>query len=216
VPVADWPLIATGVGIGVAVAAPIGPVNIMCIHRAVRSGFLAGLASGLGAMVADGAFAAVAAFGITAIAGFVEGHVTLVKLVGGIVLMLFAAFVALRRPPATAGEDELSDSRLSGLGAGITAFVMAITNPGLLLGFLGIFGGLGDFATRGGGADAVFLVIGVTCGSLLWWVTLAGVVSHFRRRFNETWLRGFNLAAGGALALFGAAILVDAAIEPFL
>lgn len=212
---ADWPLIATGLGIGVAVAAPIGPVNIMCIHRAVRKGFLAGLASGLGAVVADGTFAAVAAFGVTAIAGFVEGHIELVKLVGGAVLVLFGAVVALRRPPLDRSEDEVRDSGLSSLGAAVAAFVMAITNPGLLLGFLGIFGGLGDFA-RGSSANAALLVAGVMAGSLLWWITLAGGVSHFRRRFKEAWLRAFNLAAGAALGLFGAVVLADAAVSPFL
>lgn len=212
---ADWPLIATGLGIGVAVAAPIGPVNIMCIHRSVRKGFLAGLASGLGAMLADGTFAAVAAFGMSAIAGFVEGHIELVKLVGGAILVLFGAVVGLRRPPADRGEDEVRDSRLSSLGAAVAAFVMAITNPGLLLGFLGIFSGLGDF-TRGGPANAALLVGGVMAGSLLWWVVLAGGVSHFRGRFKDAWLRTFNLAAGAALALFGAVVLADAAVSRFL
>jgi threonine/homoserine/homoserine lactone efflux protein len=213
--VADWSLLATGLGIGVLVAAPIGPVNIMCIHRAVRRGFLPGLSAGIGAVFADGIFAAVAAFGITAIADFVTNHLATVKLCGGVVLVLFGLVVALRRaPPKAVGEED--DSRLGLAGATVAAFVLAITNPGTLLGFLGIFGGLGDVAAahRSYGGAAM-LVLGVMAGSLLWWLSLSGGISHYRDRVRDRWLQAFNLIAGLGLLLFGVAVLIDAGVDYF-
>jgi threonine/homoserine/homoserine lactone efflux protein len=197
----------------VAVAAPIGPVNIMCIHRAVRRGFLAGLSAGIGAVFADGLFATIAAFGITVIAGFVEAHLGVVKLVGGIVLVLFGVVVALRRTPDDT-EREDDDSRLGMVGAGVASFVLAVTNPGMLFGFLGIFGGLGNYTVSHHRFDnAAILVLGVMAGSLLWWVVLSAGVTRFRGKFRASWLHAFNLVAGGALALFGIAVLFDAAVD---
>lgn len=213
--VADWSLLATGLGIGVLVAAPIGPVNIMCIHRAVRGGFFPGLSAGVGAVFADGIFAAIAAFGITAIADFVTGHLPVVKLCGGIVLVLFGLVVGLRPAPLQAvGEED--DSRLGMAGAVVAAFILAITNPGTLLGFLGIFGGLGDAVAHRSREEAAILVVGVMAGSLLWWAVLSGGVSHYRSHVRDRWLKAFNLIASAGLLLFGIAVLVDAAIGYFL
>ena len=210
---ADWSLMATGIGIGVAVAVPIGPVNSMCIHRSVRRGFLPGLSAGIGAVFADGVFAAIAAFGITSIADFVEAHLGIVKLIGGCVLLLFGLTVGLRPPPSSAKDEEEDDSRLGMFGAGVAAFVLAITNPATMFGFIGIFGGVGSFTTSHHRyEDAAMLVLGVMSGSLLWWVVLAGGINRFRHRFRESWLRAFNLAAGGLLLLFGVAVLIDAAV----
>ena len=60
-------LVLAGISIGVLMAAPIGPVNVLVIQRAVAGGFWAGLAAGIGAVLGDGLLAAIAAFSVTAI-----------------------------------------------------------------------------------------------------------------------------------------------------
>ena len=49
----DVSLIATGIAIGIGVNAPIGPANLMCIHRAIHNGAMSAMAAGAGAFVAD-------------------------------------------------------------------------------------------------------------------------------------------------------------------
>jgi threonine/homoserine/homoserine lactone efflux protein len=208
--VVDWSLAATGMGVGLAVAAPIGPVNIMCIHRSVRRGFFYGLAAGAGGLLADTVCAAIVAYGVSAIAIFVEGHIGVLKSLGGVLLLGFGLSVALKRPHAEVGADD--DSALSMVGATAASFVLAMTNPALLLGFLAMFGGIGKIAEhRISLADAGILVAGVAAGSALWWVILSAAASHWRDRLSDRWFYRINLVMGGGLALFGVGVLIDVA-----
>ena len=59
-------LVLAGTFIGLLLAAPIGPVNVLVIQRAATGGFWAGLAAGIGAVLGDGTLAAVAAFSMRA------------------------------------------------------------------------------------------------------------------------------------------------------
>ncbi len=207
----DWSLVATGVGIGIAVSAPVGPVNVMCIHRALRAGFLPGLSAGLGAVAGDGVYAAIAAFGITAISGFIEGNLDAIQLVGGIVLILFGLRIALKPPlPRTEVAD---DTALSLAGAAATAFALTVTNPALIVGFVAIFGGLGEIADEPlDYASAGLLVASVMGGGLLWFSALSALVSRFRARIDGRWLRAINFGSGLALAAFGVAVLASLAL----
>lgn len=46
--------------IGLAIAVPVGPIGLICIHRILVNGRLNGLSSGVGAATADALYAAVA------------------------------------------------------------------------------------------------------------------------------------------------------------
>ena len=82
-------LIGAGAVIGVIVAAPIGPVNLICIRRTLAYGSLHGFLSGLGAALGDGIFAIVSAFSLTAIAQLIEGYSVVLQLLGGLMLLGF-------------------------------------------------------------------------------------------------------------------------------
>src|SRR6476646_11505227 len=82
-------LVLAGIGVGLLVAAPIGPVNVLCIQRAVTNGFWGGLAAGIGAMLGDGLLAAIAAFSVTAISNVLIAYSGLIQLVGGVLLIVF-------------------------------------------------------------------------------------------------------------------------------
>lgn len=204
----DWSLFATGMGIGVAVSAPVGPVNVMCLHRAVRHGFWWGLSAGMGAVVADALIAAVAAFGISAITDLIEGHIGLLKLAGGSLLVAFGVGVMFSRPATESGVP--CESARGFLGAATASFFLAITNPGLLFAFLAIFSGLAEVG-RGpdDGVAAAMLVAGVVVGGILWWVALSLLVGRFRARISDRGLYLFNLGSGLVIAGAGAAILVE-------
>ncbi|WP_029060147.1 LysE family translocator [Stappia stellulata] len=199
-----------GVAIGVATSAPVGPVNVAAIQRAFRYGFLPGLVAGSGAVLADGIYAGFAAFGITAVSDFVERHSGLIQIAGGMLVILFGARVLAAQPHFT--ED---DGPPTGLWAGmVTGFAITITNPGVVLGFLAIFGSLGKWAPDPGNyAGASAMVAGVVAGATGWWVFISAVVSRLRTRMTERWLVGINRASGGLLILFGLAIFAHLLLE---
>lgn len=207
----DVSLIATGIAIGVGVNAPVGPVNVMCIHRAVRNGAASAMAAGAGAFVADVLFAGMAAFGVTAISNFVEGHLAVIKVLGGAIMLAFG--VKLLYAPRSTNAAPANDTRLSLFNAAFTSFALTVTNPAVLLGFVAIFGGLigigdkpGDFET------AALLTLGVTIGSAAWWLLLSMGASRLRERIAERWLGRINTLSGGAVALFGLMVLLSVAL----
>lgn len=200
------PFVVIGIGIGIVIAAPIGPVNVMCINRAFRGGFVAGLTAGLGAVLADGVFSAIAAYGLTAIADFVEGYGRYIQLVGGIMLIGFGVMIARLHPHLDDVRDTAKGTPLAGTAA---AFAMTITNPGAMLGVLAVFGSLGEWTPEDGDfLGATELVLGVMAGSLAWWASVASLVGLFRKRLNDETLALINFLSGLALAAAGAVILI--------
>lgn len=207
----DVSLVATGVLIGIGVNAPIGPVNVMCIHRAIRNGPTSAMAAGIGAWVADVMFAAAAAFGVTAITTFIEGHLSVIKVVGGAMLIAFG--VKLLYAPSSTSDAPKDDTTLSLVRAGLTSFALTVTNPAVLLGFFAIFGGLAGIGEkRGDFGAAAMLTLGVAIGSAAWWLGLAMGASWLRDQLAEKWLGRINSITGGGLAIFGFAILIGVAI----
>ncbi|NLH81771.1 MAG: LysE family transporter [Phyllobacteriaceae bacterium] len=198
------PLLLTGFGVGVVFSAPVGPVNILCVQRAFRSGFFSGLAAGWGAVAADGIFSAVAAFGITAVSGFVEGHSTWLQTIGGLLLIAFGIRTARAHPHFDAGEDETATL----LRTAMATFGMTITNPATVLGFLALFGSLGEWAPKPGDwLAAGMFVAGVVAGGSSWWLVVSASIAALRDHMTDRTLARINLVAGALLILFGVAVL---------
>ncbi|KZL18833.1 Arginine exporter protein ArgO [Pseudovibrio axinellae] len=205
-------LLITGIAIGLLTSAPIGPVNVLAIRRAVHYGFLPGLIAGFGALLADGVFATAAAFGVTAISDFVQQHEIYIQTVGGVLLIIFG-IVVYRSQAHLKGSINGGGSVWRGL---ILSFVMTVTNPGVILGFIAIFGSLGERApAKGDYFGALALVLGVLSGALLWWACLSALVSKLRNRMNDKWLAAINHTAGVVLLVFAGLILAKVAQDVF-
>lgn len=199
-------MVLLGVAIGFIAAAPVGPVNIMTMQRVLRHGFLAGLIAAMGSVVADAMFAAAAAYGLSAVGDFFEGHARTIQIIGGGFLIVFGLRIVLSHPHFNPDYAERRDGLLSGIAA---AFALTITNPGTLLGFLAIFGSLGEWAPEPGDwLGAGELVLGVIAGSFLWWLLIASLVAKLRDHLDDHWLERVNWFAGGLLISFGLIILV--------
>ncbi len=189
-------------------AAPVGPVNVLCIQRALERGFWGGVAAGSGAVLGDALIALTASLGVGYISGAVQTHRGWIQIVGGVALVAFGLRLLMRRP----------EIKGAGSGSGLATFwaywsdipktfLLTVTNPGAVLGLFAIFGGIGSFVSIRGYIDALFLVAAIAAGSLAWWVFLSLIASHFRDRFDGSSLRAINLGAGILLVGFGAVLV---------
>ncbi len=204
-------LVSSGILIGLVVAAPIGPVNLICIRRTFAYGPLNGFFSGLGAALGDGVFAAVTAFGLTAIAQVIMGYSIPLKLTGGLMLLgfglhIFNTDVSAWRDQEGAPDREGGSSSL--WRTILSTFALTLTNPATLFGFAALFAGFGSLARESATfLDATVTVAGVIAGSSIWWFTLTTIVGIFHRHIDPDVMRNINHAFGLAVTAFGVVVL---------
>ena len=200
-------LFLRGLLIGLAIAAPVGPIGVLCIRRTLAEGRVIGFITGLGAATADMLYGAVAAFGLTAISGLLVSEQRWLRLIGGMFLCYLGVRTLLTRPrPA----DRAATSNRRGThatSAYLSTLGLTLTNPLTILSFVAIFAGIGVGATGGSAALAGLIVLGVFCGSALWWLTLSGAVSLLRDRFDARGLLWVNRVSGAVILTFGVVAL---------
>jgi len=192
-----------GLLIGFSIAAPVGPIGVLCIRRTLSEGRLAGFLSGMGAASADMFYGAVAAFGLTAIQDLLLSQSDWLRIVGGIFLLYLGGKTFFSKP----AEQAAKSSRGGLFGAYLTTFFLTITNPITILSFIAIFAGLRLGETGGNYISAAFMVLGVFLGSAIWWFTLSFLVGLLRHRFNETWNIWVSRMEGTIIFGFGAVVL---------
>jgi len=195
----DLTFLLKGLVIGFSIAAPVGPIGVLCVRRTLAEGRVWGLVSGLGAATADAIYGAVAGFGLTFISSFLIGQQVWLRLVGGVFLCCLGAKTFL----ATPAEQSASGKGNGLVGAYASTFLLTLTNPMTILSFAAIFAGLGLAGTGGNYVSAGTLVSGVFIGSALWWLILSGGIGMLRQRFHPHGLRGINRIAGTIIAGFG-------------
>lgn len=201
----DLIILFKGLLIGFSIAAPVGPIGVLCIRRTLLQGRMAGLLSGLGAATADAIYGAVAGFGLTFIAALLINHQFWLKLAGGLFLCYLGAKTLLTKPATQAASAKYN----SLIGAYASTFVLTLTNPATIISFAAIFAGLGLAGTAGNYLAAGILVFGVFTGSALWWIALSGGVSLFRAKLNPYRLVWINRISGGVIGLFGLLVLIS-------
>lgn len=204
----DWTLGLRGLVIGFSIAAPVGPIGVLCIRRTLAQGRVYGLVSGLGAASADAIYGAIAAFGLTVIANFLVDQQTAFRLIGG-AFLCYLGLRTLRARPAT--EPALDSTANGGLAAAyLSTFALTITNPATIISFAAIFAGVGIARSGDDVGSALIMVAGVFGGSAAWWLLLSGGVSLMRNAFTPARLRAVNALAGVILLGFGLLALAAA------
>lgn len=204
--------LAKGLLLGFAIAAPVGPIGVLCIRRSLTEGWLTGFLTGMGAATADGFYGGVAAFGLTAISSALVAEQGIIRVVGG-VLLCYLGLRTLRAKPAVEAirAVETATRRRSGLlGAYASTVGLTLTNPATILSFAAVFAGLG-FARAASSSFAApaLLTAGVFLGSACWWLLLSGGVSMLRSRLRPGALRWVNYLSGVLLLAFGVAALIS-------
>lgn len=208
-------IIPVGLVIGVLVAAPVGPVNVLCVQRAVERGFWGGIAAGLGAVLGDGLIALFAAMGVGAITGAVQQHRAMIQIVGGLALLAFGLrlyYTAPRIEPRHPGQVGTASLREYAWDIPQT-FFLTITNPGAVLGLFAIFGGVSTFVEVKSNVDALTMVAAIMAGSLGWWLLLSNLIGRVRHRLNPASLTYINKVAGVLLAIFGGLLIGQIAMK---
>ena len=181
-----------GLLIGFSIAAPVGPIGVLCIQRTIHYGRASGFVTGLGAATADGLYGAVAAFGLTGIASLVSGGDFWLRLVGGVFLAYLGVRTLLRLVVADSGTPNHS-----GLFSDYaTTIVLTLLNPATILSFAAVFASLGLARMDGDVSAALTMVAGVFIGSAAWWLMLSYGIAAFRARFNPAALRATNIVSG--------------------
>ncbi|MFB0536791.1 MAG: LysE family translocator [Anaerolineae bacterium] len=194
-----------GLIIGFCIAAPVGPIGVLCIRRTLAEGRASGLVSGLGAATADAIYGCIAGFGLTFISSILISQQGWLRLIGG----GFLCYLGLKTFLAKPAEQAASAGGNGLVGAYASTSFLTLTNPMTILSFAAVFAGLGVASASGNYVSAGALVLGVFMGSALWWLTLSGVVGAFRTRFNPHGLRWVNRISGVIITGFGLLALLS-------
>lgn len=193
-----------GIILGFSIAAPVGPIGVLCIRRTLQFGRFSGLFSGLGAAIADMIYAVIAAFGLTFISNFLMSGQFWLQLIGGGFLLYLGwktFFSKVGGKPSDISHSTLMNDFLS-------TFFLTITNPMTILSFLAVFAGLGLSNIQGSYVEAALLVMGVFLGSAAWWLLLSEGVTLFRKKVSEKVMKWINRVAGMIITAFGLAALI--------
>ncbi len=185
-----------GLAVGLSIAAPVGPIGLLCIRRTITGGWRLGFATGMGAATADMVYGLVAAAGLTAVSEALVGARQPLQFAGGVALI----WLALTLMRAEAPRERVSANSTGLAAAYATTFLLTLANPATILSFAAVMAGLGAMSATG---KTAVLVTGVFVGSALWWLALSTAVSLVRHRLPETVLVWINRASGAAIMIFG-------------
>ena len=184
--------------IGLSIAAPVGPIGLLCIQRTLARGAATGFVSGLGAATADGFYGAVGAFGLAAITRpLVALRVPLAILGAG-----FLAWMGIQMLRAAAPVQAARAADHLGLAPAYgSVALLTLANPMTIMSFVAVFALLGGRAGAGP-SSAALMVAGVFLGSACWWLALALGVNVVRHRISPATMRWINRVAGTLLIAF--------------
>ena len=206
----DWSILPKGVLLGLSIAAPVGPIGVLTIRRTIGDGFRMGFATGLGAATADATYGLIAAFGLTAIMTMLTDHADLIRLIGGIMLLVIGTRAFWHARNSGLGPAAETGRALTPLGSYAQTVGLTLTNPMTILSFIGMFAGIGISSGGGELANAIALVAGVGLGSALWWLSLSYITSRLRHRLSKGAVRAINLGSSLIIIGFGVTALVAA------
>lgn len=186
--------------LGFSIAAPVGPIGILCIRRTLQFGKFSGFFSGLGAAAADAVYGIIAAFGLSLVSDFLIAGRFWLHLIGGIFLLFLGVKTFFAK---TADLTKGSVSHKTLFADFISTFFLTFTNPLTVLSFLAVFAGLGLTEQRGLYWSSFLLVSGIFSGSACWWLILSEGITLFRKKITQNIMIWLNRFAGVVIGLFG-------------
>jgi threonine/homoserine/homoserine lactone efflux protein len=208
-------IIPIGMVVGVLLALPTGPVNLLALQRAVERGFFGGMAAGIGIMLGDGLVALCAALGVNALSGAIRDYRTPIQIIGGLGLIVAGAKLYWSRPSLQTEQDATSASLMDYVWDIPQMFFLTITNPVAVLGLIVIFGGVSSFVEVDSYVDAFAMVAAIMGGSFLYWLFVSHAISGIRHKLDETRMVVINRVAGLLLGGFGTLMIAEMLVKRF-
>jgi len=206
-------IVPVGMVMGILLAMPFGPVNLLGVQRAVERGFFGGMAAGIGIMAGDGLIALGAALGVNAISGAIRQYRTAIQILGGLAL-LGTGMKLYFTSSAVAMEAQAGKASLWEYIWDIPqTFFLTITNPGALLALIAIFGGVSSFVEVESYIDAFTMVAAIMGGSFLYWFVVSQFVATIRHRLDVVRLGQINRIAGLVLIGFGCVLIGEMVLK---
>lgn len=204
-------IISKGIIIGLLASIPLGPIGVMCVQRTINGKFLSGFASGLGAACADTVFAAVALFFFALVSPYIDSHLELLKLVGGLIIAVIGAILFLRKGVPHIRKNRHKKRNL--FKDFISIFALTITNPAYILVFIGLFSfmKIGDMEFTP--YTQAIMIVSVLIGAVVWWFTLTSLVNLLRKKFTVKHIYYINKFAGAAIFIFGFVAIISSIID---
>jgi threonine/homoserine/homoserine lactone efflux protein len=198
-------LFLKGILVGFLMAAPVGPVGVVCIQRTLHRGRIYGLISGMGAATADALYGCVAAFGLTVISNFLVAQQFWFRLIGG----GFVCILGLKAWLAKPTEKVISENTFSYFGAYSSTFFLTLMSPMTVLGCIALFAGLGLVSSTVRYVPASIVVAGVFTGSGAWWWILSYLTNLFREKMNPRKMDIVNKVSGIAIFVLGVVVVLS-------
>ena len=176
-------ILPRGLAIGILISAPMGPIGMLIIQRALSRGRWPAMFTGIGAALSDLFYCLLIGLGLSFITDFIEQQQIWLQLLGGIVMGVYAIYLFRKNPTRTlkSAENSQSSSLLTYL---VTGFFLTISNPLILFFIIGLFARFSLILPDQTTIDYVFAYSCILGGALLWWYGVTWIVSRLRRRFN--------------------------------
>lgn len=200
-------LFLKGIGMGLAVSAPLGPIGVMCIQRTINRGIKSGIFSGLGAASADLFYALIAGFGLSYIINFIEARQTIIQFIGALIVVLVSFKIFYSNPAVQLRNQR--NKKGKPLEEAISIFVLTVSNPAVFFAFVAMFAGFNVIDSTSGHVGTITAIAGVFIGSMLWWYILSAVINHYRTKIRLKNLWWLNKIMGIIVFLCGILALAD-------
>ena len=195
-----------GLLLGFSVAAPVGPIGVLCINRTINKNFAAGFVSGLGAATADLIYGLIAGLGLTAVSTFLIDQKIWIQLIGLVFLIYLGIKTIIKKDNDIEFKSEVDKGLLKDY---FSTLILTITNPITILFFIAVFSGLGLSNTINGFHSVMQLILGVFIGSCIWWLFLSGLTDKLKTRISKHILKWIDLVSGILILFFGLLILIN-------
>jgi len=187
----SWALLASGVVLGLSIAAPLGPVNLALIQRGLSEGFRGAFLLGLGSTSADLIYILLAYAGADPLSRWAPVRIALFG--AGAAVMAWLGVGAFRAALASPPAGETAVPATARRAAWMSGFTITI----------GILAANLASRTRASVPIEIAYIGALALGCLLWTTSVAGALHYGRRVAGGRALRVVSALAGVALLGFG-------------
>ncbi len=198
--------ILKGIIVGIIVTAPVGPIGLLCIQRTINRGMLSGLVTGISSAMADIMFAIIAGFSISAIGNFMEVNKLIIRLIGGIIVLILGMRIFMTNPLKRFRQQK--PQKRSYFGDAISGFLITLTNPIVIIVFGAAFAGLGLNEAQEH-KEIILTITGIFIGATAWWTSLTFLINIFKTKINLRKMFWINRITAILVVLFGIAIIIS-------